>query len=143
MSAYVPTLYADETTPPPRNSPNDWLIAKADGFFLDKNDLDYADLDEEPHELEHGAAIDFMRLETFPNSTLTINEDKTWTIDPPAPAAEAVAIWGEPESMSDSVEALIENSDLDADEYELIFYTWHDEVWTLDAPTGKFVRSGA
>jgi hypothetical protein len=142
---YVPTCFADEVTPPPRPGPDDWTVAKDGRFFFDKSG-DFFDADDEMDndELANGDAIPFMRLETFPNATLTVDDDGSWTVDPPAPdGAQQVVIEYEPETLDVSVKDLVANCALDAGEYDLRFFTWHNEVWTFDAAAGKFSRGAA
>ena len=81
--------------------PNDWIVTREGRFFLDGQEFygdEFDEGEEAPdHELTHGAVTPFMRLETFLSSVLTVNDDKSWRVDPPPPAgAQQVAIEGDP-----------------------------------------------
>lgn len=132
---YIPTFLADEITPPPRSMPDDWIIAKDGRFYIGDDDDSAA--------ITNGEAAEFMRLETFPDSKLTIEDDKTWKVDPPAPKSDQVMIAYDSDTMDDSIESLVQNNELDPGTYHLHFYTWHDEVWSFDAAAGKFLRGAA
>ena len=139
---YIPSNLADEISPPPRETPDAWIVEKDGLFFILALGDGEEDDDDALEPLLTGAAVKFMRLETFPDARLMLEEDGTFTVDPPAPeGAEQVMIWGETDSMDDSVQNLVENFMPDPGEHELQFYTWHDEVWTFDG--GKFTRGAA
>jgi hypothetical protein len=138
---YVPTCFADEVTPPPRATPDDWLVHRDGKYFLTSGAA-YED-EESDVAVAHGEAVPFSRLEEFPDATLTVAKGGAWTCDPPAPeGAQHVMIDDDPDSMDDSVENLVANFVPDPGCYVLNFYTWHDEVWSFDAEAGKFVRGG-
>ncbi|MCW2276340.1 hypothetical protein GJ654_18615 [Rhodoblastus acidophilus] len=136
----------DETTPPPRATPDDWIVRKGDAFMIDFVPV-FCDDDEasEALALKNGERVPFGRLYTYPTATLTFGENGKWQCEPPAPnGAEQVMVEDDPETMSDSVAELVENADLDSDfSYTLHFYTWTDELWTFDAEAGKFTRGAA
>ncbi|PPQ34747.1 hypothetical protein SAMN06265338_1403 [Rhodoblastus acidophilus] len=143
----VPEIFLDEVTPPPRPTPDDWIIRKAAGAMID-NDPHLCGDDETSEDLglQHGKVITFSRLYTYPNATLTIPQSGDWRCDPPAPEGAAyVMIEDEPETFSDSVGELVANYiDLTpGDAYTLIFYSWVDEIWSFDAVAGKFTRGAA
>jgi len=144
----VPEIYLDETTPPPRATPDDWIVRKGDAFMID-NGPGFYDEDEESEalRLNHGERVAFSRLYTYPDATLTFLENGKYRCAAPE-GAEHVMVACEPQTMMDSVDQLAaylrEDGDGNpGDEYELKFYTWTDENWFFDAEAGKFTRGAA
>ncbi|MCW2315279.1 hypothetical protein SAMN06265338_1243 [Rhodoblastus acidophilus] len=144
----VPEVYVDEITPPPRPTPDDWIVRKDGGAMIDNDpNLDGDDETSEDLGLKHGLAVTFFRLYTYPDATLTFPREGDWRCDPPAPeGADYVMVEDEPETMSGSVSELVANADINAapgNAYTLNFYSWVDEIWSYDAEAGKFTRGAA
>lgn len=148
----MPAIYLDERTPPPRPTPDDWIVdheggpALATGWTLTGD----ADFDGQPVPLDDGEIVRFERLIDYGSAMLEAIQqcedgEGTHEIIPTRdmpPGASNVMIAGEPDSLSDGVQEIISNIGWNPSDYpvELHYYDWRDEPpLRFDAVARKFV----
>lgn len=143
---WTPELYCDETSPPPRATPTEWIVLRDGVACLDQ--ADDAD-DAEPRRLEPDEIVMFLRLTDFGEATLLFAGDGTHVVDPPMPegASSVCALMGwQADTLSDDVAgvvaALRELGEADG-EYRLSYYDFSPPIaWRFDAATQSFAEIG-
>lgn len=151
---WLPEIYCDEVTPPPRATPDAWLTRRADGTPALASD-DPVAAEDEPGDtaasLVDGEAVPFTRLADHGRATLAIRPDGSWSVSAPMPAAaeQVCALDGfQSETLSGSVEEVVEAlqellGDDAAGDYALSYYTYEKAVvFRFDAAAAAFVRAG-
>ena len=109
---WLPNHYSDEVIPAPRISPTAWVVTREDGSWeLAANEI--ADMPM-PIPLVEGEIVAFQWTEDFGTAELCFESDGSFTLDCDEPRAPDgghmnVAIDGDWESVSPSVEELVEN----------------------------------
>lgn len=141
---WLPTDYSDEVIPPPRVSPTAWVVPQADGSWeMAANEIaDYP----QPIPLVEGQIVSFQWTEDFGTAELCFETDGTFTLDCDEPRAPDgghmnVAIDGDWETVSPSVEELVENirNGGDSEGVETIsFFAWSTRSDRFVFSNGKF-----
>lgn len=140
---YVPSEFCDEVTPAPREHPNAWIIEREGRFFLDQSDDHSADEETPIYEIKHGKSYGFHRLEDFGEATLTVRADGSYSVDREMPAtAEQVYVVSDSDTLSSSIAEMVADA-LDEGEYDIAYFTWHEEIWTFDTESRSFSRGSA
>ncbi|MCW1839476.1 hypothetical protein [Prosthecomicrobium hirschii] len=137
----VPFLYCDESSVAPRATPDDWLVRddEAGGWRLAPSDPD----DDEPKAgplLVEGEIEIFARVLDYGRATLKIESATLWSVDRPQPPGAAL-VWvpGDPDTMADSVESLVEAlAPGQPETIEIEYYSVTDSGWVFEAETGSF-----
>ena len=140
---YVPSILVDETSPPTRQAPADWIVSRPGGFALAK--ADEINPEEEHEPLEPGAVVKFLRFEDFGclfvRFTATGYEVTDGTVDP---RAETFMIEHEPESWSrtlaelaDQLVSLHDATDSDPDTYTVLQYTYNNVDYLFEIVDGQ------
>ena len=137
VKGYVPLIYADETAPEPRSTPDAWLTMLENGWPAIAGEL--VD-DENARPIEGGEVVHFLRLTDHGSAILTIEEDAGYTVTRDMPAGVQVCIDNDPETIAGSVEALVAEFDPEPGEYRLFYYEWSGEIpYRFDAAGKRFV----
>lgn len=143
---YVPEEFCDETTPPPRETPDAWIVEIGGDFYLDASDDPNLDEETERFALVNGQPYRFERLEEFGEATLTIGDDGSYSVDRDMPpGADQLYVPCDPETLSGSIAELVKNcgGDLGPGEHVVSYFTYHEEVWSFDAASKSFLRGAA
>ena len=131
---WLPSSYQGEFTPPPRNSPNDWICTHKtdDDTTLSLEAADYF-LDESGRLLADGDIVNFGCTVTLGRRTLTIRShaEGDWTLDAPEPDCPAgfdLHVWlpGDSDTVSLDVDTLVDCRDVGSEIVE--FYAWSDSI---------------
>ncbi|MFA6019772.1 MAG: hypothetical protein WC722_05870 [Rhodospirillales bacterium] len=144
---WLPKDYQDESIPPPREHPNDWIVRlPGDAYGLAPSD----EADGDPRILRDGDIVKFDWTESHGKATFTVHDDSSWSIDCDAPNAPEggymiVAIDGDCiNTMQDGLEsfakAFIDNlcpSDMPESD-TIIFYSWSLEPVDFVFKNGSF-----
>lgn len=144
---WLPSEWMDEMPPTSSKSPSDFLKRNTDGV-LQLTQIDDDESSSLIKSIELGAEVAFTWYEHRGQSTLTIRDDWTWSIDPPFDAdtncyrsddADSENIWCE---MQDLVDDMRDN-DGEPGTCEVEGWTWSDdvlfEVRVLDSGAAEFV----
>lgn len=140
---WLPAQYQDEVIPPPRATPDDWIISlPGDMRALARNVMVGDDGDGAPGvTLRDGDIVEFDWTVALGRATLTVAADRTWTVDralPDCPGACSFAkLEYDRDSMSDNVADLVEWCDCPG-ECELIYYAWSENSARFEFRGGRF-----
>jgi hypothetical protein len=141
---WLPSKLMDETFPPPRPSPDDWITSLDDGAPAIENGEDYDQ--QEPTLLHDGEVILFQRCDHYGNANLTLAADGGWKVDRPKPpvATDVVAINGwQYETHASSVDecaTMLVQAEADPGDYEISYYSWSDDIpHRFDAKARSFM----
>ncbi|MBW4089929.1 MAG: hypothetical protein HIU82_02300 [Proteobacteria bacterium] len=128
---WVPAGHVDETSPPPRPTPDDWIVRLADDGAPA---LAGAEEDDEPTRLCDGETVLFAWNEQHGYAVLTFAEDGTWHVDRPMPPHPEggrmyVAMGRDWETMTDALDNFVR--DLRGHEaatgpHRLSYFAWSD-----------------
>jgi hypothetical protein len=138
---WLPARYQDEVIPPPRESPSAWVITLPGDAYAIAPIEDGCDRD--PWILREGDVIEFDWTVDLGDGQLAIAADGSWELDigeapqPPEGAHLCVLAGGEIDSLSDSVETLVEGLAGDDGVFDIDFYAWSK------APQHFVFRGGA
>lgn len=134
---WVPSVYVDEVVPPPRETPSAWLMRAADGapmLAAIDSDLGEEAMTGMPTRLADGQVVEFGWRMDYGRAALMVRADGTWTAErdmPPSPPGGGMmcAIWGDWDTVTDSLKQLVEDNNLRSDpgEYIVCYYAWSDE----------------
>lgn len=146
---WLPKDYQDEVIPPPRNSPNDWIVRlPGDAYGLAPADEEYGD----PHVLKDGDIVEFDWTVYHGQASFFVADDadRNWWIDVDEPkvpeggymivAEHCNAIDTMQDGLSDFAKAFIENltnADLPC-ETTIIFYSWSLKSVKFRFQNGQF-----
>jgi hypothetical protein len=130
---YLPSSYQDESIPAPRPHPSDWIKGPTGDlwelFSTDENDPEADSIKVAP-----GDIVAFQYCIHYGYFELTVNSDGTYSLENPIPEeAEYFRIWFDSDTLSESIEDLIANSDLTPGDKETVeaYYWSPDERWAL------------
>ncbi|MBR0649539.1 hypothetical protein GXW78_07700 [Roseomonas terrae] len=152
---WVPADWVDEITPPPRATPDAWIVLAADGapMLAGCHDGPLGDRTPEggedttsfgnPRLLRDGDVVVFMFTRNWGTAVLTVNQDGTWSVDREMPP-EATSVWipGDHETVDGDVAALVENCSLQHEigDHEIEYFEWSDgDPFVFDAANRRFV----
>ncbi len=141
-----PEAYCDEVMPPPRVSPDAWVVQLADGYALAAPEARAW----EPERLTDGETVLFTQRIDHGGATLDLFADGTWQVSRPMPAAAESVYAVQAESLAETVEGCVREI-LDiagaaaaAGTYDLAYYTFTEAApYRFDAATGTFSPAGA
>lgn len=151
---WLPHDWQDEVTPPPAESPSDFIQTDAEGPFLApldwKPEAEELEMYDPRIRLEDGRQVQFSWVEDHGHRTLTVLSDGTWTLDQPFPnGAEQFWLPGDPATISLSIDEIVRGDDsgwrdpLPPGEWLVGGYTWGPEsVWRYNAATNSMVQEG-
>lgn len=139
-TGYVPELYCDETSPPPRDTPDAWIVTLASGEPALDGD------DEQISALLDGDVVEFLAVTDHGRATLRIDAAGDWQVDPlmPAEATSVCALYGyQADTLSPDI-----NGGVDAlkemggsGEFTLSYYSWSEPMkHRFDASKLSFIR---
>lgn len=134
---WVPSEYVDEITPPPRETPSDWIV---DGKAL-------AGFDETdpPKPLTEGQIVEFSWSADLGSCTITLREDGSYTTDAPVPDAPEGGTFNVYDGcdadtlafdMPSFIEALREEG---PGSYDAAFFSWSTRNHPFTFRNGRFV----
>lgn len=128
-SGFVPEEYMDEVTPPPRPSPDAWLLKTADGAWHLAAEDDEAEGDVAGPPLADGDVVTFGRNRVWPRFTLTVTEDGHRTSEPVDPGCTLFCVPGDPDTLSLDLSELAAILRDDAETESLVDgYDWSDPI---------------
>ena len=144
--SYVPEIYCDETSPPPRESADDWIVALDDGAPALAGEFSR----DPPSALHDGDIVKFLEIADHGQAKLLFDlASGVWAVDPPMPqAAESVcALEGlQIETLSNDVEGVIDAlKEMGEDgEFTLAYYSYSAPIPMLfDAGARRFTKMEA
>jgi hypothetical protein len=152
---WLPTDWQDESIPPPRETPDAWIVQAADGAPMLAGvyegplgeSTDPARHEDapwgSPRVLTDGETVHFNFTRAWGTATLTVRADGTWSVDREMPGeANCVRLEWVTESVSQTVADLVKYSDLHADQGDQVieYYEWSDDIpFVFDATTRRFL----
>lgn len=149
---WLPADWLDEVNPTLLDSPDAFIERVGDGWGL-RLPVGDSERDNTFYQtaIEPGQIVNFLWTEHYGDRTLTMNADRTWSLDEPAPAGATHFYEYTQGMLSDSVDSLV-NGDapdcgvtdpLDPGEYVISTYTWSDSIPFLfdidDGGNGRFI----
>lgn len=153
---WLPTEWADEVSPTPEESPDKFIERDGERWVL-RPPVGNAFRDEEYLRIaiEPGQVVDFMATEHFGYRIVTVNTDRTFSVDRPYPE-KTTHFWGGDDQLAHTLAELV-NGDpelpgmydpLEPGEHEIAVYWWSDSLpFRFDVDSGgngRFVScSGA
>ena len=134
---WVPSNYVDEVTPPPRETPSDWLVGG--------NALADIEDDEPPHPLADGQIVRFDWVEDLGRSTIIIREDGSYDaeVPPVIPEGGTFHVYDgcDPETLAFDMPSFIESlREEGPGRYDAVFYSWSWRGVPFRFHAGKFAR---
>lgn len=139
-----PSEMMDEVMPTGKEKPEDWLFGGSSIWIV-------ADEGEGGMTagLKDGQIVNFVTCTDEGSASLTLNDDKTWSVDFPMPASAkqcCIMSGWQSDTLGDTVEqsvkGLIDN-DAEPDTYEISYFTWSDNIpLRFDLATRSFVAPG-
>jgi hypothetical protein len=144
---WLPHIYVDESSPPGRDTPSDWIAPDTAGLpRLAPADDDHTDADDPPVPLSDGDIVPFAWIETYGHAKFELHEDGTFTCDmamPPDPAGGHALVWisGDPDTMAGSLHELAINLTDDgeiAEHFIVQFYGYSDRPVPHEFRDGAF-----
>lgn len=127
---WFPVEWLDEMNPLPLESPDAFIEREGDGWCLR---LPEGDSDRE-NDFYHmtvvpGQVVGFEWTESYGDLTMTVHEDRTFTLDRAIPEG-ATHFYEHSEGMlTNSLSEMVEGADrLEPGEYEISAYTWSDAI---------------
>ncbi|MBZ9856743.1 hypothetical protein LB566_23405 [Mesorhizobium sp. CA13] len=142
---WCPCEWADEIMPSLQSSP-DRFVDRIDGQWklIPPADSGDREIDWYCRDLEDGQVVEFMWHEGYGSRILTVNVDRTFSLDREIPDNTThVCLAGDFDALAGSLGELVASGDLgmplEAGEYEILAYFWSDGVpFRFDAASGVF-----
>jgi hypothetical protein len=136
---WMPASWMDETVPPARATPSDWIVRQADGGWALASGWD----DDDDRTIVEGEIVEFHAVIELASATLAIDDDendgRTWFSNPPGPfiappgfeisAYDGESVWG---SLEDAAQELDEGT------YDMEVYAWTSAARKFRFTDGRF-----
>jgi hypothetical protein len=142
---WLPSAYQDEWIPPPRETPDAWIVQHDGKPALAPCD-DTAD--QPVHQsLAETDIVEFDCMTDYGDADLTLRESGTWSVtrDKPDGAEHVTAMNGwQSETLASSVEEcarMLRDAGADPADYRITYYTWSGPI-LFQFADGKFIRLG-